>query len=780
MTGDATLAGWHKDPSGRHELRFWDGDRWTEHVVDEGFPGLDHPTRSGRPPAGVTPTPAPALPTAAELREADPDAADVAVAEQLARERAEIEREAAAARDDAEQAVREAAERERAERSARAEAELAAEAAAAREAAERAAREAAESAAREASEREAAARAARQRSEQVAEQAAERETAEQTARELALLEASDREQQERAAREAAETAAREASEREATERAAREAAETAAREASEREATERAAREAAEQAVARETAEQAVRDRAAREASEREATERAAREAAETAAREASEREATERAAREAAETAAREASEREATERAAREAAERAVARDAEEQARRERATEAAAAREAAERAAREAAETAAREASEREATERAAREAAETAAREASEREATERAAREAAETAAREASEREAAERAAREAAEALAAQARTETSRHVGRPTSHSEPGATPSWRRRNRGPGEMAPAPRATEPVAGHVHVDAVARTDAGDDPEVIKSVDPMRLLAEPPSVASPAGSSAGSTTSAIADPHRSGTTATPSGPPADSDRPRVAGVSPTPVKRYRPGAPPASPHLGARALPTGSVTTSAPSTPWYRRLAPWSAIVAVAAAIAVIALLVGTSGSSGSGDDAGAGRPPAAAPRGTQVIDGDHFGIAAPDAWIVGTDAGGTFGQLRQTQWGEPRLATSSDGTQALVVAPLHNVAHDPLADPQLFWADQIDGEGSGRTVSAPASVGVHGLKANRVLVNDRSGSVIATAIETDHGVYLVAFRALSDADAKDLFGRLIQTFDAR
>ena len=48
MSDDMTLAGWHKDPSGRHELRFWDGDRWTEHVVDEGIPGLDHPTRSGR------------------------------------------------------------------------------------------------------------------------------------------------------------------------------------------------------------------------------------------------------------------------------------------------------------------------------------------------------------------------------------------------------------------------------------------------------------------------------------------------------------------------------------------------------------------------------------------------------------------------------------------------------------------------------------------------------------------------------------------------------------
>jgi hypothetical protein len=53
------------------------------------------------------------------------------------------------------------------------------------------------------------------------------------------------------------------------------------------------------------------------------------------------------------------------------------------------------------------------------------------------------------------------------------------------------------------------------------------------------------------------------------------------------------------------VKRYRPGAPPASPHLGARALPAGTVAAMPPTAPWYRRLAPWTAIVAVAAAIAV-------------------------------------------------------------------------------------------------------------------------------------------------------------------------------
>lgn len=28
--------GWHPDPSSQHELRYWDGARWTEHVVDRG------------------------------------------------------------------------------------------------------------------------------------------------------------------------------------------------------------------------------------------------------------------------------------------------------------------------------------------------------------------------------------------------------------------------------------------------------------------------------------------------------------------------------------------------------------------------------------------------------------------------------------------------------------------------------------------------------------------------------------------------------------------------
>lgn len=36
-------AAWYPDPSGRHELRYWDGTAWTSHVSDHGQPGEDQP-----------------------------------------------------------------------------------------------------------------------------------------------------------------------------------------------------------------------------------------------------------------------------------------------------------------------------------------------------------------------------------------------------------------------------------------------------------------------------------------------------------------------------------------------------------------------------------------------------------------------------------------------------------------------------------------------------------------------------------------------------------------
>jgi len=34
-------AGWYSDTTGRHQHRYWDGRRWTEHVADKGVPGTD-------------------------------------------------------------------------------------------------------------------------------------------------------------------------------------------------------------------------------------------------------------------------------------------------------------------------------------------------------------------------------------------------------------------------------------------------------------------------------------------------------------------------------------------------------------------------------------------------------------------------------------------------------------------------------------------------------------------------------------------------------------------
>ncbi len=45
-------ATWHPDPLGRHELRYWDGTQWTEHVSDSGRQGIDPPTSPPVMPQG--------------------------------------------------------------------------------------------------------------------------------------------------------------------------------------------------------------------------------------------------------------------------------------------------------------------------------------------------------------------------------------------------------------------------------------------------------------------------------------------------------------------------------------------------------------------------------------------------------------------------------------------------------------------------------------------------------------------------------------------------------
>jgi uncharacterized protein YxjI len=38
---DTPTAGWHPDPMGKHELRYWDGTQWTEHVSSNGRQSVD-------------------------------------------------------------------------------------------------------------------------------------------------------------------------------------------------------------------------------------------------------------------------------------------------------------------------------------------------------------------------------------------------------------------------------------------------------------------------------------------------------------------------------------------------------------------------------------------------------------------------------------------------------------------------------------------------------------------------------------------------------------------
>lgn len=45
-------AGWNSDPTRRHELRYWDGERWTDHVSDHGVQSsdpVDAPPREAAP-----------------------------------------------------------------------------------------------------------------------------------------------------------------------------------------------------------------------------------------------------------------------------------------------------------------------------------------------------------------------------------------------------------------------------------------------------------------------------------------------------------------------------------------------------------------------------------------------------------------------------------------------------------------------------------------------------------------------------------------------------------
>jgi hypothetical protein len=56
---------WLADPTGAHELRYWDGSSWTEHVSDQGRTGQDPLTTELPPPPDAFPPPPPMPPPAA-------------------------------------------------------------------------------------------------------------------------------------------------------------------------------------------------------------------------------------------------------------------------------------------------------------------------------------------------------------------------------------------------------------------------------------------------------------------------------------------------------------------------------------------------------------------------------------------------------------------------------------------------------------------------------------------------------------------------------------------
>jgi len=49
--GPSEGAGWHPDPSGQHQLRYWDGQTWTDNVSDEGRQTTD--AIPPRPPGDI-------------------------------------------------------------------------------------------------------------------------------------------------------------------------------------------------------------------------------------------------------------------------------------------------------------------------------------------------------------------------------------------------------------------------------------------------------------------------------------------------------------------------------------------------------------------------------------------------------------------------------------------------------------------------------------------------------------------------------------------------------
>ena len=54
----ADAGGWRADPTRRHELRYWDGNSWTEHVSDRGVQDTDADLTPAAPAAAAPAPPA--------------------------------------------------------------------------------------------------------------------------------------------------------------------------------------------------------------------------------------------------------------------------------------------------------------------------------------------------------------------------------------------------------------------------------------------------------------------------------------------------------------------------------------------------------------------------------------------------------------------------------------------------------------------------------------------------------------------------------------------------
>jgi hypothetical protein len=65
---------WLPDPTGAHELRYWNGSTWTEHVSDQGTTGHDPLTTELPPPTAAFPPPPTPPPAAAPAAATAPTA----------------------------------------------------------------------------------------------------------------------------------------------------------------------------------------------------------------------------------------------------------------------------------------------------------------------------------------------------------------------------------------------------------------------------------------------------------------------------------------------------------------------------------------------------------------------------------------------------------------------------------------------------------------------------------------------------------------------------------